>query len=166
MPGRSARPDHVTIGKVVGPHGILGGLKINPSTDFIERFQPGQRVFIDGTPVTIKRLTAHKTQLRIETVEITDRNRAEELKWAQVTVPASELPELEEDEFYTADLIGLQVVDPSGRALGTVDSILPSPTHDILVIGEAMVPVVREFIKEINLDRKVVVIEPIPGMFD
>ena len=166
MSGRSPRPSHITIGKVVGPHGILGALKITPATDFLERFEPGRTVYLNGEPVTIKRLMSHKTQVRIETIEITDRNRAEELKWAEVSVPADELPEMDEDEFYTADLIGLTVEDESGKVLGKVDSIFPSPAHDILVIGEAMIPAVKEFVKEVDFDREVIVITPISGMFE
>lgn len=166
MPGRQPRPSHITIGKVVGPHGILGGLKIAPTTDFVERFEPGKTIYLNGEPVTIKRLGFHKTQIRIETNEVTDRNRAEELKWAEVTVPADEMPELAEGEFYTADLIGLEVQDQSGKKLGRVDSIFASPAHDILVIGKAMVPAVKEFVKEIDFDRKVVVVTPIQGMFE
>lgn len=166
MPGRRTRPSHVTIGRVVGPHGILGGLKIVPATDFLERFEPGRTIYLNGQPVTIKRLGFHKTQVRIETNEIRDRNRAEELKWAEVTVPSDEMPDLEEDEFYTADLIGLEVLDGCGNKLGKVDSVFASPAHDILVVGEAMVPAVKEFVKEIDFDRKVVVIAPIAGMFE
>lgn len=166
MSGRSPRPSHITIGKVVGPHGILGGIKIAPATDFLERFEPGRTIYLNGEPVTIKRLMSHKTQIRIETKEITDRNGAEALKWAEVSVPADELPEMDEDEFYTADLIGLKVIDETGKVLGKVDDIFPSPAHDILIIGTGMVPAVKEFVKEVDFDREVIVISPIPGMFE
>jgi len=166
MSGRSPRPSHITIGKVVGPHGILGGLKIAPTTDFLQRFEVGRIIYINDQPVTIKRLMAHKTQVRIETKEITDRNTAETLKWAKVSVPADEIPELEEDEFFSADLIGLKAVDESGNVLGVVSDVFSSPAHDVLQIGSAMVPAVMEFVKEVDLEAGVIVITPIPGMFE
>lgn len=166
MSGRSPRPSHITIGKVVGPHGILGGLKIAPTTDFLQRFEVGRTIYINDRPVTIKRLMAHKTQVRIETKEITDRNTAETLKWAKVSVPADEIPELEEDEFFSADLIGLKAVDESGNVLGVVSDVFSSPAHDVLQIGSAMVPAVMEFVKEVDLEAGVIVITPIPGMFE
>ncbi len=166
MSGRSPRPSHITIGKVVGPHGILGGLKIAPTTVFLGRFDPGRTIYINDKPVTIKRLMVHKKQVRIETQEITDRNQAEALKWASVTVPEDEIPELEEDEFFSADLIGLKAIDESGKVLGTVDDVFASPAHDILQIGTAMVPAVMEFVKEVDLEAGVIVITPILGMFE
>ncbi|MFM9874628.1 MAG: ribosome maturation factor RimM [Fimbriimonadaceae bacterium] len=166
MSGRSPRPSHITIGKVVGPHGILGGLKIAPTTSFLQRFEPGRTIYINDEPVTVKRLMAHKSQIRIETKEITDRNQAERLKWALVSVPADETPELEEDEFFSADLIGLKAVDESGNQLGVVDEVFSSPAHDVLKIGSAMVPAVMEFVKEVDLENGVIVITPIPGMFE
>lgn len=166
MSGRTPSPSHVTIGKVVGPHGIKGGLKIQPQTDFFERFEPGSVVYLNGEPVTITRLTSHKTQVRIETKEVLDRNTAEALKWAKVSVPAEDLPELDDDEFYTADLIGLDVVNVEGKKLGVVKEIFPSPAHDILVIGDTMIPIVKEFVKEIDLDEGRIVVAPIPGMFE
>lgn len=166
MSGRSPRPSHITIGKVVGPHGILGGIKIAPTTDFLQRFEPGRVIYLNDQPVTIKRLMAHKTQVRIETKEILDRNTAETFKWAKVSVPADETPELEEDEFFSADLIGLKVVDESGRVLGAVDDVFSSPAHDILQIGSAMVPAVMEFVKEVDLENGVIIVMPIPGMFE
>lgn len=167
MAGQPPRPsDQITIGQVVGPHGIKGAVKIKPSTDFLERFEPGKRVFISGQPYTIKRTTTHKTQIRIETKEIRDRNQAEELQWAKVTVPADELPDLDEDEFYTSDLIGLRVIDESGRELGKVDDIYHSPAHDILMIGKGMIPAVQEFVKDVDLDAGVITVAPIPGMLE
>lgn len=167
MAGQPPRPsDQVTIGQVVGPHGIKGAVKIKPSTDFLERFEPGRRIFIAGEEFTIKRMTTHKTQVRVETKEIRDRNHAEELQWAHVTVPADEMPELDENEFFTSDLIGLKVVDESGRELGKVDDVFQSPAHDILMIGSGMIPAVQEFVKDVDLEAGVITIAPIPGMFE
>lgn len=167
MAGQPPRPsESVTIGQVVGPHGIKGGLKVKPTTDFIGWFEPGKRIFINDVAYTIKRMTTHKTQVRVETKEIPDRNFAETLQWAKITVPADEMPELDEDEFYTADLIGLKVIDESGKVLGKIDDVMQTPAHDILLIGSAMIPAVQEFVKDVNLEDGTITVAPIPGMFE
>ncbi len=167
MAGQPPRPsDVVTIGQVVGPHGIKGALKIKPSTDFLERFEPGRRIFISGKPYTIKRMTTHKTQVRVETKEIRDRNEAETYQWADVTVPADEMPELDDNEFFTSDLIGLKVIDESGKELGKVDDVFQSPAHDILMVGTGMIPAVQEFVKDVDLENGVITVAPILGMFE
>lgn len=165
MAGRS-RPDHIRIGRIVGAHGIQGGFKIEPLTDFLERFEPGETIYVDQRALKIRRLTYHKSQLRIETQEVTDRNEAETLQWKDITVPAEKLPDRGEDEFYTRDLIGLAAIDESGESLGQVSDVKPSPAHDLLIIGGAMVPMVKEFVKAVDLQARTITIRPIPGLFE
>ncbi len=167
MPGRRPRPknrDHMIIGQVVGPHGIRGGLRVKVLTDFPERFDKGRTVFIDGEPCTIDRSFWHKDQVRLDLKEITNRNRAEELKWVGVTIPADDLPETDEDEFLVRDLIGLKVVTAEGKDLGKVEDVMPNPAHDLLVMGEVLIPVVKAFIASIDLESEVITVTLIPGM--
>lgn len=167
MQGREPGANHgyKTIGQVVGPHGVKGGLKVRIMTDFLERFELGRTVWIDGVKGTIKHVSFHKDQVRIVLDSVRDRDAAESLRWKAVEVPENDEPELEEDEFLTEDLIGLKVFSKDGRELGLIDDVLPSPAHDILVVGEGMIPVVREFIKDIDLDAGTVTVELIPGLF-
>jgi 16S rRNA processing protein RimM len=70
------------------------------------------------------------------------------------------------DEYYVDDLMGFAVVDPSGEHLGTIRDVVSSPAHDILDIDGVLVPAVNQFILEIDMDRKQIVLQPIPGLFD
>jgi 16S rRNA processing protein RimM len=72
---------------------------------------------------------------------------------------------LEEGEYRVEDLIGLEVFDTEGKLLGTLDEVIAAPAHDIYRVGEALVPAVSEFVKEIDAPGGKVVIAPIPGMF-
>lgn len=155
---------YITIGQVVGPHGIKGGLKVKVLTDFRERFDEGRVLFLAGNEAKIKHSTWHKEQVRIQVSGVKDRNRAEELRWEYIFVPESDQPELEEDEFLVADLIGMLAVTEDGTEIGTVEDVFPSPAHDILVIGDGMVPVVSEFVLDIDLDENKIVLNLIPGM--
>ena len=78
--------------------------------------------------------------------------------------------ELEEGDFFIADLVGLPVIDAdSGKEYGKLTDVINTGASDIYVIktptGEAMMPAVDEFVEEIDLDKGIFV-KPIEGMFE
>lgn len=166
MAGRRPDDGSITIGQIVGPHGIQGGVRVKALTEFAERFDKGRQVYINGVAHTIRRTMWHKDQVRLDLDGVQGRDAAEALKWAFLTVPADDLPELEEEEFLTSDLIGLEVSTVDGKPLGQVTDVLPNPAHDILVIGELLIPAVHEFVKDIDLDAGTVTVELIEGMLE
>lgn len=166
MTGRRPEDGAITIGQVVGPFGIRGGVKVKVLTDFLERFDAGRSVWINGRTFTIKETQWHKGQARLMLSEVTDRNEAESMQWCEVTVPADDGPELQDDEFLTADLIGLKVVTSDGRDLGKVTDVFPTPAHDVIEVGKILIPAVREFVLDIDLDGGTMTVELIDGMED
>jgi 16S rRNA processing protein RimM len=66
--------------------------------------------------------------------EVADRESAEALRGYVLEIRSSELPELDEDEFYPFDLIGLEVHDESGATIGRVTDVVDSPAHPLLVV--------------------------------
>jgi 16S rRNA processing protein RimM len=118
-----------------------------------------------------------RVELTIETVrgdegfpiigfrEIEGRDAAEALCGYVLQVHSTDLPELEEDEFYPFDLVGLEARDPSGAVLGRITDALESPAHDILVItlesgGEALVPFVQAAVPVVAADAGYLVVDP------
>ena len=154
----------IAIGKVVGVFGLKGFLKIWPDTDFPERFDEGRMVIIDGQERRIRETRWHKLQVRLRLEGVTRIEQAEALIGQEVYVPADDTPELEEDEFMIDDLIGLEVFDTTGRLLGTLDEVHRG-AQDVYQVGEALVPAVKEFIKEVDIAGGRMVIDPLEGMF-
>ena len=107
------------IGQVVGPFGIKGMLKVKPTTDFLERFDPGNTVFIKGLPYEILQTQMHKDQFRLKLDGVDTVEQVEALRWQNVSVEKDNRPELDEDEFLHEDLVGLEVVE-DGKSLGRV----------------------------------------------
>ncbi len=166
MAGRRPFDGTITIGQVVGPFGIQGGIKVKVLTDFLERFEKGREVLIDGEPYVITVVQWHKGQARLKLDGISNRDLAEGLKWADVEVPSDDVPDLDEDEFLTEDLIGMAVVSTDGRNLGQVTEVLASPAHDIIVVGKTMIPAVKEFVTDIDLQSGVMTVQLIEGMLE
>ncbi|MDQ6931346.1 MAG: hypothetical protein M3126_11855, partial [Candidatus Eremiobacteraeota bacterium] len=73
---------------------------------------------------------------------------------------------LEEGEYLDEDLIGCAVVDTTQMRLGTVDALEHYPGQDMLVVGNARIPMVRAFIKEISTQRRQIVVDVPKGLLD
>jgi len=152
------------IGQIVGAFGLKGQLKVEPLTDFFERFEKGVRLRMDGNWFTVEQSTVHKGRPLIKLSGINDATAAEKLQWKYLEAIIEDRPELEEDEFLTEDLIDCRVVTEDGEELGVVEDVLAMPAHDVLQVGEIMIPVVKEFILDIDLDSEVIKVRLIPGM--
>ncbi len=153
----------VRVAQIVGAQGIKGEVKLDLLTDFVERLDKGRRVLVDGAwaQIVSSRWMGDRLIIGLDTIK--NRNAAEAAQWQFVDAPGGK-PELDEDEFMVDDLIGLMVVTTEGKELGKVDEVLPYPAHDTLVIGEVMIPMVKEFIKDVDLDKKAITVRLIPGM--
>lgn len=154
----------IAVGRIVGSFGIKGQLKVTPLTEFVERFDKGRTLYLEGEPLKIAASHFHKGQFLLSFKEIPDKTSADRLQWKELEADADLVPELEEDEFMTKDLVGLPVFTVEGRPLGKVDEVLPYPAHDILVVGHVMIPAVKQFVKEVDLEMGQIVVELIEGM--
>jgi 16S rRNA processing protein RimM len=95
---------------------------------------------------------------------VESRTDAEGLRGFVLQVPAAELPELDEGEFYSFELEGLEVRSLNGEVVGTVTEVLESPAHDLLAIelapgGEMLAPFVHEFVPEVELESGYLVVD-------
>ena len=155
---------NVRVGRIVGTHGLQGELKVEVLTDFVDRLDVGRRLRLNGDWVTVKGARLQKDRLLLKLSGINDIDAAKEHQWDYLEASADERPELEEDEYVTADLIGLNVVTTSGEQIGTIDDVLLMPAHDVLVVGTTMIPAVKEFVRSVDLESRTVVVELIEGM--
>ncbi|MBW4630888.1 MAG: ribosome maturation factor RimM [Iphinoe sp. HA4291-MV1] len=130
------------IGTIVAPQGLDGQMRVYPDTDFPERFEvPGTRwlLRLDETePQPVELLSGRYVQGKnlyiIELDGVENRDQVEELRGCKLMVPASDRPQLGEDEYRVVDLIGLPVfIQESGELLGTVVDVLPAG-NDLLEV--------------------------------
>jgi 16S rRNA processing protein RimM len=164
------QPD-VTIGKVVAPFGIKGEVKVTIETDFPERFEDLDEVWLEpetgcGWVATVDSVRFHQTGALIKFQGCDDRNRAEELRGAELRIPESELMELEEDQFYVHDLLGLDVFTVSGEHVGHITYVLQGAANDVYVTERGMIPAVKQFVKKVDLAERKIIVDPIEGMLE
>jgi 16S rRNA processing protein RimM len=154
------------VGQIVGAFGLKGQVKVLPMTDFLERFQKGARLRLNEGWVEVETFSIHKERPLIKFRGINDIASAEKLQWAYLEVPVPERPELDDDEFLTEDLIGLRVSTVDGIELGKIDDVVAMPAHDVIKIGELLIPAVLEFVKDVDLEAGTMTVKLIPGMID
>lgn len=137
--------DAVEVGRVVGAWGIQGGIKVKPFAADPQALFSSKRWFIEppealrpgSTVPPLLRIVSAREQgdhVVATAQELPDRNAAEAMKGARILVSRASFPTPAEGEFYWVDLIGLAVVDRSGRVLGTVDGLLETGPHCVLSV--------------------------------
>ncbi len=155
----------VTIGKIVGVHGIKGYVKIHCEAESFSVFAPGHTVIVrdvkgNSRVTEIADARPQGRMLLLLLKGVSDRNTAETLPGSDLLVEKTRLPELEPDTYYWADIEGMSVVSVEGRSLGTVASLIETGSNDVYVVqtpdaGEILIPAIASVVLEIDLDRKI-----------
>lgn len=128
----------VVVGTLGAVYGIKGWLRINAFTENAEGIFDYSPWLIGRNgqwqEIQVSQWRWHNKGLIAQLADVNDREAAQQFTGLQIAVPAEELPELEEDEFYWRDLIGLRVVNKDNYDMGTVDHLLPTVSNDVLVV--------------------------------
>jgi len=112
----------------------------------------------------------HQGRLLLRFTGVDDRGTAEPLRGSLLSIPAEAARELEPDEFWRHQLVGLALVDSEGRGRGVVSDVLPGAAHDLLMVrrpdGETvLVPAVAALVR-VELEAGRIVVEALPGLLD
>ncbi len=147
----------IVIGKILGTHGIHGELKIAPLTDDASRFDEIDYFLCDSQTYAIASVRYHKGNVLIQTDAVTDRTAAEKMTGKLISVNRKDAVALEEGEYFIEDLKGIKVLDTSSERNGILKDIMQTGAVDILVITidqkEWMMPYLKEYVSEVNLDK-------------
>ena len=124
----------VTLAAVAGAHGVGGEVRLKLFAESLDSLRRHKRLFAGERELTVAAIRPGSGGAIARFEEIADRNAAEALRGAVLTVPRDELPPLAPGEYYHADLIGLPCEDPDGAALGTVVAVENFGAGDLLEI--------------------------------
>jgi 16S rRNA processing protein RimM len=139
--------EFVPVGRVGRPHGLDGSFFVEGPSERAEAFANGAVLYVDGEPVKIvasKRGAQNRPVIRLERRV----PRGETL-----SVPRASLPKLDEDEYYTFQLVGLAVEEEGGRLLGRVADVVDYPANDVLELDSGLsLPLVEACVRKVDLD--------------
>ena len=167
--------DLLLVGRVARAHGNRGQVIVNPETDFAEdRFAVGNVLVVEHRGKTVERRIGSvrfqqgRPIVALDGVETM--NDAEALAGAELKMPAEALGALPEHTFYRHDLVGCDVKDTSGRAIGRVTGVEGPMEQSRLVVesgrGELLIPLVETICVRIDPDAKVIVVDPPEGLLE
>ena len=158
----------MAVGRILGPWGLRGELKVQPLTDFPERFEPGCSLYVDGVAYAVERCRWHRGKAYIRLSGIDSATAAEALRQRFLEVPEEELKPLSEGEYYQFQIVGLDVRTTEGQPLGKVTQILSTASNDVFVVrgegGELLIPALEDVIKAIDLDGGWMEVELVEGL--
>ena len=171
----------IELGRVVGAHGLRGEVRVTPHATPCPTLRIGLHVRLSLPDLatrtleivnvrTVQKARQHTPRLLLAFAGIDSRGEAESLRGATLLVDEAALPKLGAGEFYHYRLIGFAVETVTSERVGDIQEVLTTPAHDVLVVGngsvEHLVPVVEDVVRAIDLPRRLVVIDPPPGLLD
>lgn len=164
------------VGTIVNTHGIRGEVKIMAITDFPEnRFKKGVELQIETkqglVPMTVQSSRLHKNMWLVLFEGITNINEIEKYKTDDIYVASDERQELEDDEYYYDEIIDSRVVDLTGSVIGIVSEIMTTGANDVWVVKregqpDALIPMIDDVVKSVDVDNKLITIDPLEGLLD
>lgn len=166
-----SKEELIPIGRITGAHGIKGEVKLAPYGPLDEL--PLETVYINGPggeaePRKVISHRVHKGAYLLFLEGVPDRNTAETLAGREVSVKKSDLPEAGEDEYYHADLIGMEVFTEEGKYIGLVEGIFATGGNDVIEasgpFGDVLIPVIESVIIRIEPEKRKITVRLMEGL--
>jgi 16S rRNA processing protein RimM len=166
----------ITIGKAIKPFGVKGEMKIEPLTDFPERFKKLRRVYLvsqAGTELasevrSVRYDAGGNLYLRFSGYDSPE--KAKELNGWFLKVPREEAVPLPEGSYYHFELIGMEVFSEAGEKLGSIVDVFETGSNDVYVVKlgrkEIYLPATKEIIRQVDRAQKRMVIHVMDGLLD
>ena len=145
------------LGVIIGVHGVKGDVCVKTFTQnpldigiYGALFDKQKERKFD-----IQYVKQDKAGARLSLKGVTSRTQAESLKGTELYVEQSCLPILpEEDDFYYADLVGLDAISPEGVKIGKVEYVHNFGAEDLLAIADMLIPFRKIYVPEVNIEQK------------
>lgn len=155
----------IVLGKIVSVHGIRGEVKVYSFTDPLDNLLDYRRWTLKrGTEVRQAELVQGRVQGNVLVAKLKgldDREIARTFAEFEILVPRSELPVLDDGEFYWSQLEGLKVIDQNGQLFGILDHMLETGANDVMVVKpcagslddrERLLPYTDQCVQAVDLD--------------
>lgn len=167
--------DFFQVGIITATHGVNGEVKVFPTTDDPKRFKRLKEVLLDTgkerLPLKIESVKFFKQFVILKFQDINNINDVERYRKCSLLVSRENAVRLGRDEYFVADLEGLQVRDEDGSPIGTLKSVLETGANDVYVIAlsdgrELLLPAIKQCVLEVDVEAGYIRIHILEGLLD
>ena len=178
LPGERERHEYnmiseLQVGVITQTHGIKGEVKVFPTTDDAGRFKKLKEVIMDTgrerLNLEIEGVKFFKQYVIVKFKGYDSINDIEKYKSAKLYVTREQAVKLKKDEYFIADLIGLNVVTDEGEQLGSMKDVMTTGANDVYVVergdgAEILLPAIRECVKNIDMEKRQITVHIMDGL--
>ena len=164
--------EFLQVGVISSTHGIRGEVKVYPTTDDAARFKKLKKVLLDTgkerMELEVQSVKFFKQFVILKFKDIDNINDIEKYNGRSLLVPREDAVELGENEYYIADLIGMEVFAGEER-FGVLRDVMETGANEVYVIdsekhGEVLVPAIRDCILDVDVENRTMVIRLLDGL--
>lgn len=164
--------DLLKVGVITTTHGVRGEVKVFPTTD-AERFMELEYVILDTVrekrELTIQNVKFFKNLVILKFEGIDNINDIEKYKGKELWVPREEAQELDEDEYYIGDLIGMDVLLEDGTRFGSLKDVMETGANDVYVVEteegkEVLLPAIHDCIMDVDIEKNAMTVHLMKGL--
>ncbi|MBI5475781.1 MAG: 16S rRNA processing protein RimM [Ignavibacteriales bacterium] len=165
----------IAVAKITGCFGVKGKLKIQFFASDSNIFDTLKNVRIgftedDSQPLEIEESEIHLKSPVIKISGVDDKNNAERFVNHFIFVEENKILPLPDGRYFIHDIIGCKIRSTDNKIIGVIKNVLKTPAHDLWVVEKNMkefyIPVVKEFVKEVDIKNKKIIVELIEGLIE
>lgn len=167
--------EYFQIGSIITTHGLKGEVKVYPTTEDPKRFEALKEVLLEEkngfTSLKIRSVKYFKNVIILGFKEFTDINQVESLRGKKLFVSRENALELEDNEYFIPDLIGIKVVDEDENEIGVLKDVLETGANDVYIVKtaegkEILVPAIKDCILFVDTEKELMKIHLLDGLLD
>lgn len=161
------------VGVISSTHGVRGEVKVFPTTDDVKRFKKLKKVFLDTgkeqLPLEIEGVKFFKQFVILKFRGIDNINDIEKYKGKRLLVDREHAVKLKKDEYFIADMIGMDVFTEDGELFGALKDVMETGANDVYIIEmsdgkEVLVPAIKQCILDVDIENRKMVIHLLEGL--
>jgi len=161
------------VGVISSTHGVRGEVKVFPTTDDVKRFKKLKKVILDTgkeqLPLEIEGVKFFKQFVILKFRGIDNINDIEKYKGKSLLVDRGHAVKLKKDEYFIADMIGMDVFTEEGELFGALKDVMETGANDVYIIEmtdgkEVLVPAIKQCILDVDIENRKMVIHLLEGL--
>lgn len=161
------------VGVISSTHGVRGEVKVFPTTDDVKRFKKLKEVILDTgrehLVLEIEGVKFFKQFVILKFKGMDNINDIEKYKGKSLLIDRKHAVKLKKNEYFIADMIGLNVYTEDGEKFGTMKEVLETGANDVYIIdspkyGEVLIPAIKQCILKVDIEHGKMVIHLMEGL--